>query len=264
MRHFSGLIRKPIHSTPRGATKKIKRKFEPPTFYLAKYPSIQSYNMELLSDISSVSSHGSMPPLMDLFGRIVFNEDRMPPLIDRFGNLIFNEDQETITMMDTESVSTSPIMGWTYEAREYDATDFQFYRPPPIEIPQNTHLYFDDDGEEISREQFLMKEDSKKRQQSKEEDEDDHEFGIRTPKISHKFTMRHPRVLLNFLRFIDTYNEVAEADELFMLPAIPKKVYDSILTHVSLTNTAPEFEKDVKELKLRLERHMDLSELPVN
>lgn len=211
--------------------------------------------MDLLSDISSVSSHGSMPPLIDQFGRI-----------------ILEDDQETISMMEPEPELTRPssVVGWTYEAgyeagyesREYDETDLQFYRPPPIEIPQNTHLYFDDDGEEICREQYLMKMDIEQQQPHLQEEEEE-DFGIRTPKISHRFTMRHPRVILNFLRFIDTYNEVAEADEIFMLPAIPKKVYDSILAHVSFTHTTPpEFESEVNELKLRLERHLDLSELP--
>jgi hypothetical protein len=215
--------------------------------------------MDLLSDISSVSSHGSMPPLIDAFGRI-----------------IVDEDQDTITMMETDLVPGSPISTYgpmpplidEFDNIIYDdddLSDYRFYRPAPIEIPQNTHLYFDDEGEEISREQYLMKMDSEEQEQERkeqEEEEDDHEFGIRTPKISHKFTMRHPRVVLNFLRFIDTYNEIAEADEIFMLPAIPKKVCDSILSHTSMTNTPPEFESDVNELKLRLERHMDLSELP--
>jgi type II secretory pathway pseudopilin PulG len=238
--------------------------------------------MDLLSDISSVSSHGSMPPLIDQFGRI-----------------ILDDDQETISIMEPELNRPSSVVDWTYEAgyeagyesREYDETDLQFYRPPPIEIPQNTHLYFDDDGEEICREQYLMKMDLEQQQQQQEEEqeqqqeeeqeqqqeeeqeqqqeqppqEEEEAFSIRTPLISHKFTMRHPRVILDFLRFIDTYNEVAEADEIFMLPAIPKKVYDCILTHVSFTHTTPpEFESEVNELKLRLERHMDLSELPVN
>ena len=68
--------------------------------------------MEVLSDISSVTTFNSMPPLVDRFGRVVF------------------DDRTTETM--EEGV---------------DAT----------ELPLNTHLYFDDEGNECSYEEYLYR-----------------------------------------------------------------------------------------------------------
>lgn len=190
----------------------------------------------------------------------------MPPLVDMFGRLVLDDrhrfEMETISMVEPESLPSTPIAAWNHEADYEEPEEYFFHRPPSIIIPQNTHLYFDDDGNEISREQFLenmIQEEAPQRQQ-----EDDEAFAIRTPLISHRFTMRHPRVVLDFLRFLDTYNEVAAPDEVFMIQAIPKEVQDSILNHHSLLHTPPEFEKEVNELKARLARHADLSELPVN
>ena len=198
--------------------------------------------MEVLSDISSVSSHGSMPPLIDMFGR-----------------LVIDDGGETISMVEPVSLPSTPIAGWTHEAEYEEPEEFQFHQDPPR---QNTHLFFDEDGNVISHEQYL---EERERERMVEEDMDvSPHFAIRTPAINHRFTLRHPRVVLNFLRFLDSYNEVAEPDEVFMIRAIPKEVQDSILNHVSLRETPPEFEIEVNELKYRLARHADLSELPVN
>ena len=86
----------------------------------------------------------------------------------------------------------------------------------------------------------------------------DEEMAVKTPTIHKAFVLKHPRVVLAYLRFIDLYNEQAEGDEIFMMPAIPKAIVERILRHSSCTSPDPDF-KDVNELKERLERHMDLS-----
>lgn len=195
--------------------------------------------MEVISDISSISTYNSMPPLIDMFGRLVID----------------NDEQTTITD-ETMSLPVEPWAQWEEEEPEY-----HFHRPPAIEIPQNTHLYFSEDGNEITREQFEMNMLMEQREQQEQEAAN---FAIRTPLVNHRFTMRHPRVILDFLRFLDSYNEVAEAEDVFMIQAIPHSVLQMILNHPSIQNTPPEFQNEVNELRWRLERHADLSELSQN
>lgn len=176
--------------------------------------------------------------------------DSMPPLIDRFGNIVLDDRATIGSPMDVEE------------------DNIQFNRPPEIQIPQNHHMYFGDDGEEISRDQFLenmAQEEYNERQEllrRQQEQEDQDEFYLETPMMNHKFVMKHPRVLLDFLRFIDSYNEVAEPGDLLMMRAIPNEVIRYILSHRSIRETPPEFRDQVNELKWRLSRHADLSELP--
>lgn len=85
---------------------------------------------------------------------------------------------------------------------------------------------------------------------------------IQTPLLNRRFVIKHPRVLLSFLRFIDEFNELADPDEIQLLPAIPQRIIQLVLSHPSIVNPPPEFLDTIRELRLRLERHMDLSELP--
>lgn len=85
---------------------------------------------------------------------------------------------------------------------------------------------------------------------------------IKTPLVNRRFVIKHPRVLLSFLRFIDEYNELADADEIELLPAIPQRIVQLVLSHPSIVNPPPEFLDTIHEFRQRLERHMDLSELP--
>lgn len=64
-----------------------------------------------------------------------------------------------------------------------------------------------------------------------------------------RLDMRHPRVVLNFLRFVNTYNELAPAGEEIHLPPMNAVAAESILDHVSITNPAPEFAAEVAELR---------------
>jgi hypothetical protein len=85
---------------------------------------------------------------------------------------------------------------------------------------------------------------------------------IQTPLVNRRFILKHPRVLLSFLRFIDEYNELADPEEVLLLPAIPQRIVQNILTHTSIVNPPAEFLDTIREFRHRLERHMDLSELP--
>lgn len=83
---------------------------------------------------------------------------------------------------------------------------------------------------------------------------------IATPKIIQKFVIKHPKVFLQFLRFIDEYNEQAEDDDMYMLRAIPGWVIRKIQQHSFVQNPTVETREDVEELLERLEWHRDLSE----
>ena len=64
-----------------------------------------------------------------------------------------------------------------------------------------------------------------------------------------RLDMRHPRVLLNLLRFVSTYNELAPFGETIHLPLIPQERADFILAHESVVNPVPEFADQVAELR---------------
>lgn len=176
----------------------------------------------MISDISSVST-GSY--------------DSMPPLIDRFGRIVV-DDRSTVTQEDAIR----------------------------MEEPVNTHLYFDEEGNQINYAEYLriyhdMGPEDDMAPPMEDDSEDDEELWIRTPKINQAFILKHPRVMLAFLRFIDFYNELADPEEVFMMKAIPQALVNRIQNHSSVTDVPPEFQQDVEELKHRLSRHADLSEL---
>jgi hypothetical protein len=122
----------------------------------------------------------------------------------------------------------------------------------------NKHLYFNDDGEEISREEFRRNQEQEQQQQQQEQVE---WWAVKTPKINFRFTLRHPRLLLQFLRFVDEYNEYAEPDEVFMLRPMPYAQFMSVINHDFVKNPLPGSEEDAYELHDRLGNHLDLSNL---
>jgi hypothetical protein len=73
-----------------------------------------------------------------------------------------------------------------------------------------------------------------------------------------RLDMRHPRVLLNLLRFVDTYNELAPYGEEIHLPLIPQDRADHILAHESVVNPPPEFADQVAELRALVERYTEV------
>ena len=117
----------------------------------------------------------------------------------------------------------------------------------------NKHMYFNDDGDEISHEEFLRNQEQQKQQEPC--------WAIKTPRINFRFTIADPLVLLQFLRFIDYYNENALADELYMLKPMSYTQYKNLMDSDFMKNTPSEFEEEAYELRDRLGNHLDLSEL---
>ncbi len=67
--------------------------------------------------------------------------------------------------------------------------------------------------------------------------------------------MRHPRVLLNFLRFVDTYNELAPEGEEIHLPYMDQWAVSTVLSHISVTDPVPEFASEIAELRALVDRY---------
>jgi hypothetical protein len=72
---------------------------------------------------------------------------------------------------------------------------------------------------------------------------------VRCSDLALSLDMRHPRVVLNLLRFVNTYNELAPEGEKIHLPPIPPSAADIILSHISVTHPVPEFASEVAELR---------------
>lgn len=70
-----------------------------------------------------------------------------------------------------------------------------------------------------------------------------------------RLDMRHPRVVLNLLRFVTTYNELALPGEEIHLPLIGPMGAQDILSHESVVNPVPEFAAEVAELRALVERY---------
>lgn len=70
-----------------------------------------------------------------------------------------------------------------------------------------------------------------------------------------RLDMRHPRVVLALLRFVDLYNELAPPGEEIHLPYMDTEASDNILNHESVTNPPAEFVADVNELVQRVRDH---------
>lgn len=78
---------------------------------------------------------------------------------------------------------------------------------------------------------------------------------VRVSDLALRLDMRHPRVVLNLLRFVDSYNELAPEGEDIHLPLIPRHTHDHILNHEGVRNVPPEFAEDVAELRVLLQRY---------
>jgi hypothetical protein len=120
----------------------------------------------------------------------------------------------------------------------------------------NKHMYFNDDGDEISHEEFLRNHEQQQQEQHQEPC-----WAIKTPRINFRFTIADPLVLLQFLRFIDYYNENALPDEVYMLKPMSYTQYKNLMDSDFMKNTPREFEEEAYELRDRLGNHLDLSEL---
>ena len=95
---------------------------------------------------------------------------------------------------------------------------------------RNRHLYFGDEGEEISQEEFIAQ-----------------NWLFYTPSQRHGFTLRRPISLLHYLRFIDSLGEEA--------PRIPLRLAREMMRHPSIVHPPPEFLNEAQELAWRLDNH---------
>lgn len=78
---------------------------------------------------------------------------------------------------------------------------------------------------------------------------------VTCPDLALRLDMRHPRVVLNFLRFVTTYNELAPEGEDIHLPIMDDGTIEDILNHESVRNPAPEFAGEVAELRDLVDRY---------
>lgn len=126
-----------------------------------------------------------------------------------------------------------------------DCGDREEYLCPTCYKKSRRHLYFDDNGNEISYEEYLKLRDHLV-------------WAFNTPQISSR-PLRHPRVLLNFLRYVDSHNKFAEPDELIFLKPIPQGIYHRMIMHQSIQNPSDDFKDDALELLELISDHVDLS-----
>jgi hypothetical protein len=91
-----------------------------------------------------------------------------------------------------------------------------------------------------------------------EEAEEEYEGGwctsVTIPDLALRLDMRHPRVILNLLRFVSTYNELAPEGEEIHLPPMSNRSLDFIRNHESVREPVPEFQSEVDELLTLLDR----------
>ena len=75
------------------------------------------------------------------------------------------------------------------------------------------------------------------------------------PDLALRLDMRHPRVILNFLRFVHTYNELAPEGEEINIPLIDSYSLGFIVDHPAVKNPPAEFADEVLELRSLLDRY---------
>ena len=146
-----------------------------------------------------------------------------------------------------------------------------------------THLFFDEDGNTISYEEFQYLQEEAQgeaasvwyprlralQQQSAPyqdcqdypfcEDDDNVSLAFRTPLIQTRFTFQDPKTLLMFFRFLESYNEQAYPEEVYMLPAIPREVVAKMIEHPDIQNPPLSWTLEATELLRHLIGHLDTS-----
>jgi hypothetical protein len=98
-------------------------------------------------------------------------------------------------------------------------------------IRENTHLFFDDDGNEISKEEHMA---------------NNFNLMIRLTPTGALTSFRHPRVLLFYLRYVGAANEL-ESDTVSW-PLLTPADRAAIQTYIECFPPPPEFQEDVNEL----------------
>ena len=125
-----------------------------------------------------------------------------------------------------------------------DESTVRLEGPEPLYIgpPMGNHLFFDEDGNEITHEQFLKL----------QEEQDSWAFGYRLN--GYNYVFRHPTALLSFFRFVDSVNSYAEWDETILIRPLEQEMYSRMIDHPYFNTTTDE----VQELLTYLARNTEL------
>jgi len=215
-------------------------------------------NNQFNDDMSTISSAASVPlhttpgfsPMVEVHSRdraLSYESNNDNTLTECQLCLSLRNDEEVFYCTKCELGSCEACRNKMIENGGLDCFDGEQdeYLCPACYKESRQHLFFDENGAEISRDAFLQM-------------QEDEGWGFLVPTVT-RGTLRHPRVLLNFLRYIDSHNEVAKPDEQIFLKPIPPSVYENMLKHSSIQNPSIGFEADVNELLQRIEYHRDLS-----
>jgi hypothetical protein len=113
--------------------------------------------------------------------------------------------------------------------------------------PVNRHLFFDENGDETTREDYLTS--LEPSSEPSVGGEWEREWGVSLPHISQPMIARHPRVLLSFFRFIKDLNEVALDHEKVKLPKMSLTDFQSVMKYIEKHAPPPEFTHEITDLQ---------------
>lgn len=168
-----------------------------------------------------------------------------PPRLQRQGALRM-ETPEASPIVSSPNYLERYTGTGTLEADSLDSdSDCTYSDMPPLipaERPVARHLFFNDEGEEITREEYTAQ-----------------NWAIKLPALPSGMIARHPRVLLALFEFLDVYNEVAKGSEMYMMPALPQEVVERIYEHPSFRTSRHVFPYEISTLENYIEKHKDLS-----
>lgn len=161
----------------------------------------------------------------------------MPPLI---------HEREIHTEWPTAGLGCSDprelFSRWESQSDEddYDYPEMSSFIPRSLlgdPIPMTHHMFFDEDGNQITQSEYLS-------QQQKEKEA----WSVNLPSLEGQLVARHPKVLLAFFEFVEANNEFAQGDEHIMFPAIDSELVEYIETHPFFNE--PKYEKATLKMYL--------------
>lgn len=166
--------------------------------------------------------------------------------------------------LDEEVSDISSISSWPDNEDDNDYIELEDFDLPPVVysviepflepeddddyMPPNRHLYFDEDGNEITKEQYDV---ANEPPDQIMEDQEDDDWAFRVNGIN----FYHPRVLLAYFRFVSMYNELAEDDEKIRIPLMSKELARKMLSHSSFRNPPLEFLMDIHDLQNYIDKY---------
>lgn len=118
----------------------------------------------------------------------------------------------------------------------------------PTPPPSNTHLYFDEDGAEITEKEYL----ANQAIEDDDYDDPDDDWAFKVKNI----TFRHPRATLAYFRFVEIQNETAEDDEKITIPLIKREIAEQMMEHSWITNPTEDNASDALDLIAYIMKHI--------